>query len=51
VPLNVEGLPKRLLDPRASWTDAGAYDVAAASLARMFEGNMRRFERPAMAAE
>ena len=51
VPLNVGGLPKRLLDPRASWTDASAYDVAAASLARMFEGNMRRFERPAMAAE
>jgi phosphoenolpyruvate carboxykinase (ATP) len=51
VPLNVEGLPKRLLDPRASWSDAGAYDVAAASLARMFEGNMRRFERPAAAAE
>jgi phosphoenolpyruvate carboxykinase (ATP) len=51
VPLNVEGLPKRLLDPRANWSDAGAYDVAAASLARMFEGNMRRFERPAAAAE
>jgi phosphoenolpyruvate carboxykinase (ATP) len=51
VPLAVDGLPKRLLDPRASWSDAGAYDVAAASLARMFEGNMRRFERPAVAAE
>jgi phosphoenolpyruvate carboxykinase (ATP) len=51
VPLSVEGLPKRLLDPRANWSDAGAYDVAAASLARMFEANMRRFERPAIAAE
>ena len=51
VPLQVDGLPKRLLDPRASWSDAGAYDVAAASLARMFEGNMRRFEREAVAAE
>lgn len=51
VPLNVEGLPKRLLDPRANWSDAGAYDVAAASLARMFEGNMRRFERQSVAAE
>jgi hypothetical protein len=40
-----------LLDPRANWLDAGAYDVAAASLARMFEANLRRFERPAMAAE
>jgi phosphoenolpyruvate carboxykinase (ATP) len=51
VPLNVDGLPKRLLDPRANWSDAGAYDVAAASLARMFEGNMRRFERQPVAAE
>ena len=50
VPLQVEGLPKRLLDPRANWSDAGAYDVAAASLARMFEANMRRFEREAVAA-
>ena len=52
VPLAVEGLPKRLLDPRANWSDAKAYDTAAASLARMFEANMQRLERPvAMAAE
>ena len=51
VPLQVEGLPKRLLDPRANWSDAGAYDTAAASLARMFEANMRRFDREAAAAE
>lgn len=51
VPLSVEGLPKRLLDPRANWSDAGAYDVAAASLARMFDANMQRFERQSVAAE
>ena len=51
VPLSVDGLPKRLLDPRANWSDAGAYDTAAASLARMFEANMQRFEREAVAAE
>jgi phosphoenolpyruvate carboxykinase (ATP) len=51
VPLAVEGLPKRLLDPRVNWSDAGAYDTAAASLARMFETNMRRFDREAVAAE
>ena len=51
VPLAVEGLPKRLLYPRANWSDAGAYDTAAVSLARMFETNMRRFDREAVAAE
>ncbi len=51
VPLAVEGLPKRLLDPRANWQDAHAYDVAATSLAHMFEGNMRKLERPLKAAE
>ena len=47
VPWLVEGLPKRLLDPRANWTDAAAYDIAAACLAKMFEGNMRTLDRPA----
>ena len=53
VPLAVEGLPKRLLDPRASWADAEAYDRAAAKLARMFTETARKLQRPpiAMAAE
>ena len=51
VPLAVEGLPKRLLDPRANWRDARAYDTAAASLAKMFAENARRLERaPELAA-
>jgi phosphoenolpyruvate carboxykinase (ATP) len=51
VPLSVEGLPKRLLDPRANWRDPAAYDVAARSLAQMFVENARRLERePAAAA-
>jgi phosphoenolpyruvate carboxykinase (ATP) len=50
VPLAVEGLPKRLLDPRANWSDAAAYDAAAASLARMFDANMRKLDRPALLA-
>lgn len=50
VPLAVDGLPKRLLDPRANWKDAGAYDTAARSLAAMFEQNARRLERPEMLA-
>jgi phosphoenolpyruvate carboxykinase (ATP) len=52
VPLAVEGLPKRLLDPRANWRDARAYDIAAASLAKMFAENARLLERtPELAAE
>ncbi len=50
VPLAVEGLPSQLLDPRANWSDPHAYDVAARSLAQMFEGNMRRLEQPRAAA-
>ena len=53
VPLMVEGLPKRLLDPRASWPDANAYDEAAQNLARMFDDAAAKLERKpmAMAAE
>jgi phosphoenolpyruvate carboxykinase (ATP) len=53
VPLSVDGLPKRLLDPRASWADAAAYDAAANRLAGMFAEAARKLERKptAMAAE
>ena len=50
VPLAVEGLPKRLLDPRANWADAAAYDAAAARLLRLFAENFKRLERPVLAA-
>lgn len=45
VPLSVEGLPKRLLDPRANWADATAYDAAAARLVELFAENAKRLER------
>ncbi len=51
VPLAVAGLPAHLLDPRANWSDTAAYDAAARSLARMFEANLAKLERPAEAAE
>ncbi|MEQ1770365.1 MAG: phosphoenolpyruvate carboxykinase (ATP) [Devosia sp.] len=51
VPLAVEGLPKRVLDPRAGWADAAAYDTAAARLVEMFEANMLKFRPTAIAAE
>jgi phosphoenolpyruvate carboxykinase (ATP) len=45
-PLAVEGLPKRLLDPRANWRDAAAYDAAARALAAMFAENLKRLVEP-----
>jgi phosphoenolpyruvate carboxykinase (ATP) len=50
VPLAVEGVSAKLLDPRANWRDPGAYDVAARSLAQMFVENARRLARAPVAA-
>ncbi len=51
VPLDVAGVPGRLLDPRANWSDPAAYDTAALSLSNMFAHNIDRLHRPAVAAE
>lgn len=51
VPLRVDGVPPRALDPRASWSDAAAYDAAALKLQRLFADNFRKFETARMAAE
>ena len=44
VPLEVEGVPSDVLDPRASWTDKNAYDTQALKLAKMFAQNFSQFE-------
>ena len=44
VPKSVRGVPDDVLWPRATWADAGAYDAAAAELAKMFRSNFRVFE-------
>jgi phosphoenolpyruvate carboxykinase (ATP) len=44
VPLAVDGIDSTLLDPRATWDDAAAYDRAAARLVGMFISNFERFE-------
>ncbi len=53
IPLAVDGLPDRLLDPRANWPDAAAYDAAAAQLVTLFAENTRKLRRApqTMAAE
>ncbi|MGV3492182.1 MAG: phosphoenolpyruvate carboxykinase (ATP) [Devosia sp.] len=51
VPLRVEGVAPRTLDPRASWTDVDAYDATAVRLQDMFAQNFRKFDAVPVAAE
>jgi phosphoenolpyruvate carboxykinase (ATP) len=44
VPLDVEGIPPHLLDPRRTWSDKLAYDTQARQLVAMFAENFRKFE-------
>jgi phosphoenolpyruvate carboxykinase (ATP) len=43
MPTEVEGVPAKVLNPRASWTDIAAYDTQAKKLARMFRENFEKF--------
>jgi phosphoenolpyruvate carboxykinase (ATP) len=51
VPLRVEGVPPRALDPRANWADVNAYDATAIKLQGLFSDNYRKFEDMKVAAE
>ena len=44
VPLDIEGVPPHLLDPRRTWSDKLAYDAQARKLVAMFAENFRKFE-------
>ena len=46
VPVAVDGIEARQLDPRQAWADASAYDAAAKDLRGLFEENARQFEEP-----
>ena len=44
VPLDVEGVPPHLLDPRRTWEDKLAYDTQARQLVMMFAENFENFQ-------
>jgi len=44
VPVEVPGVDSKLLDPRGTWGDGGAYDEQAGGLADLFRENFTRFE-------
>ncbi len=43
VPVDVDGVPSILLDPRRTWSDTAAYDRQAAKLVKMFSGNFEQY--------
>ena len=44
MPIEVSGVPSEVLDPRNTWADRAAYDVAAAKLAASFRQNDAKYE-------
>jgi phosphoenolpyruvate carboxykinase (ATP) len=44
VPVSVPGVDSKILDPRATWPDAAAYDAKANALVKMFVENFAQFE-------
>ena len=47
IPTSVPDVPKEVLDPRAAWADAAAYDRQAKKLAGLFFDNFTRFAEAA----
>ena len=44
IPIEVEGVPSEILDPKHTWVDKDSYDLSAKKLAQMFVENFRKFE-------
>ena len=43
VPIEIDGVPKTLLNPRENWANASDYDRSAAKLKSMFVNNFQQF--------
>ncbi len=43
VPIEIDGVPKNLLNPRENWTNASDYDRSATKLKSMFVNNFQQF--------
>ncbi len=43
VPVEIDGVPKNLLNPRANWASGNNYDKSAAKLKSMFVSNFQQF--------
>ena len=44
IPVSVEGVDQKLLNPREAWADTAAYDEAAQNLVAKFVDNFGKFE-------
>jgi len=44
VPVSVANVDAKILNPRDTWADKGAYDAQAGKLVRMFRDNFKKFE-------
>lgn len=44
IPMDVDGVPSDVLDPKNTWIDKDSYDLSAKKLAQMFVENFKKFE-------
>ena len=47
VPMRIDGVPDKILDPRSTWASSEEYDTRAAQLAEMFRENFEQFAEDA----
>lgn len=45
MPMDLEGVPNNVLNPRNTWEDKEAYDISAKKLAASFRNNFEKFEK------